>query len=122
MSNLIFGYINFKLYLRGLSTKQYLLCATSGEQFLRMGWVESKKEYLFGMPVFDINALSENQKNAFLQLYDRVCELRFKVLPQEFAGPSTRKTIDEEICRILGLKLRLEALYQLLSKEPILTG
>jgi len=87
-----------------------------------MGWVESKKEYLFGMPVFDINALSENQKNAFLQLYDRVCELRFKVLPQEFAGPSTRKTIDEEICRILGLKLRLEALYQLLSKEPILTG
>jgi hypothetical protein len=85
-------------------------------------WVKFKKEYLLEMPVLDINALNEDQKNAFLQLYDKVRDLRFRALPQEFADPSARKVIDGEISRILGLKLRLEALYELLSKEPMLRG
>jgi len=85
-------------------------------------WVDFKKEYLSEIPVLDINALNEDQKNAFLQLYDRVRDLKFRPLPQEFANPSARKTIDEELCEILGLKLKLEALYDSLSREPMLTG
>ncbi|MEM2294426.1 MAG: hypothetical protein QXX41_14235 [Nitrososphaerota archaeon] len=47
--------------------------------------------------------------------------MRFMSLPQEFAQPSTRKIIDEEICKVLGLDIKLDALYEMLPKEPMLT-
>jgi hypothetical protein len=103
------------------STLGFLLLSSMAE-VTHGPWVKFKKEYLLEMPVLDINALNDDQKNAFLQLYDNVRDLRFRALPQEFADPSARKVIDGEISRILGLKLRLEALYELLSKEPMLTG
>jgi hypothetical protein len=84
--------------------------------------VKFKKEHLSEMPVLDVNALEGDKRSALLRLYEKTCKLRFKALPQEFAEPSARRVIDEEIGRILGLKLRLEALYELLSKEPMLTG
>jgi hypothetical protein len=72
--------------------------------------------------------LERHQKEAFLQLYDKrvngrkICELRFKALPEEFAQPDARKIIDEEICNILGLRVNLDTLYKMLSTEPMLTG
>jgi len=103
------------------STLGFLLLSSIAE-VTRGPWVKFKKEYLLELPVLDINVLNEDQKNAFLQLYNNVCNLKFKALPEEFANPSTRKIIDENICKILGLNLRLNTLYELLSKEPMLTG
>ena len=91
-------------------------------------WIDLKKKYLENMPVLHINKLKKHQKTALLQLYDRyvdrkrICELCFKSLPQEFVQPEARKTIDKEICDILGLKLELDTLYKMLSTEPMLTG
>jgi hypothetical protein len=104
------------------------LSLSSIAEVTRGPWVKFKKEHLWEMPVLDINTLEEDKKNALLQLYDKqldskkICELRFKALPQEFAEPSARKIIDEEICKILGLELKLDTLYKMLSKEPMLTG
>jgi hypothetical protein len=103
------------------STLGFLLLSSIAE-VTRGPWIKFKKEYLLELPVLDINVLNEDQKNAFLQLYNNVCNLKFKALPEEFANPSTRKIIDENICKILGLDLRLNTVYELLSKEPMLTG
>jgi len=109
------------------STLGFLLLSSIAE-VTRGPWVKFKKEHLWEMPVLDINTLEEDKKNALLQLYNKqldskkTCELKFKALPQEFAEPSARKIIDEEICKILGLELKLETLYKMLSKEPMLTG
>jgi type I restriction-modification system DNA methylase subunit len=109
------------------STFGFLLLSSIAE-VTQGPWVKFKKEHLWEMPVLDINTLGEDEKNALLQLYDKqlngkkICELKFKALPQEFADPSARKIIDEEICKILGLKLKLDTLYKMLSEEPMLTG
>jgi hypothetical protein len=103
------------------STLGFLLLSSIAE-VTRGPWVKFKKEHLSEMPVLDVNALEEDKRNALLRLYEKACTLRFKALPQEFAEPSARRVIDGEIGRILGLKLRLEALYEMLSKEPMLTG
>lgn len=80
------------------------------------------------MPILNVGKLRRKVKDALLELYDKslngkkVSESLLKSLPEEFANPSTRKVIDEEICKSLGLDLKLDALYKLLSKEPMLTG
>jgi hypothetical protein len=109
------------------STFGFLLLLSIAE-VTRGPWVDFKKEYLWEMPVLDVNKLGQKEKSALLELYNKqldgkkISELRFKALPQEFAEPSARKIIDEEICKILGLELKLETLYKMLSKEPMLTG
>ena len=91
-------------------------------------WVKFKKRYLWEMPILDVDKLGQKRKHSILNLYDKLVdgkklsELKFKALPQEFAEPSTRRVIDEEICAILGLDVKLDALYEMLSKEPMLTG
>ncbi len=109
------------------STFGFLLLSSIAE-VTRGPWVKFKKDHLWNMPVLDINKLKKKTKDSLLNLYDKnvdgkkLSELKFKALPQEFADPSTRKIIDEEICRILGLKIKLDSLYEMLSKEPMLTG
>ncbi|MFN3621344.1 MAG: hypothetical protein ACK4TI_00460, partial [Nitrososphaerales archaeon] len=109
------------------STFGFLLLSSIAE-VTRGPWVEFKKEHLWEMPVLDVNKLGEKKKNALLQLYDKsvndkkVSELIFKSLPQEFAEPSARKIVDEELSKILGLELKMDTLYKMLSKEPMLTG
>ena len=109
------------------STFGFMLLSSIAE-VTRGPWVKFKKEHLWEMPVLDVNKLGENTRNPLLQLYNKnidgkkIGELRFKALPQEFAEPSARKIIDEEICKILGLELKLDTLYKMLSKEPMLTG
>jgi len=103
------------------STLGFLLLSSIAE-VTRGPWIKFKKEYLLELPVLDINTLHEDQINSLLQLYNNVCNLKFKALPEEFANPFVKKIIDEEICKILGLKLKLQTLYELLSKEPMLLG
>lgn len=85
-------------------------------------WVQFKKEYLWEMPVLNVERLSCETKTNFLNSYERIKESELKALSKEFANPSTRKAIDDEICKNLGLELKLDSLYELLSKEPMLTG
>jgi hypothetical protein len=109
------------------STFGFLLLSSIAE-VTQGPWVDFKKRYLSDLPVLDVNKLKRHQKEAFLQLYDKrvngrkICELRFKALPEEFAQADARKIIDEEICNILGLRLNLDTLYKMLSTEPMLTG
>jgi type I restriction-modification system DNA methylase subunit len=99
-----------------------LLLLLSTAEVTQGPWVKFKKEYLSKMPVLDVSALKENKRKALLQLYDEVCKLEFKSLPQEFKDPHARKVIDEKIFEILGLKAELKGLYEMLSMEPMITG
>jgi len=109
------------------STFGFLLLSSIAE-VTRGPWVDFKKEHLWEMPILNIGKLRHKTKDALLELYDKslnskkVCESKLKSLPEEFASPSTRKVIDEEICKSLNLDLKLATLYKLLSKEPMLTG
>lgn len=99
-----------------------ILLLLSIAEVTRGPWVDFKKDYLWEIPVLDLNVISQKAKQDLLKLYDDVKQRKFKPLPQEFADPLTRKIIDEEICSILGLKFDLKALYEMLSREPMLTG
>lgn len=109
------------------STFGFLLLSSIAE-VTRGPWVKFKKEHLWEMPILNVVKLRRKVKDALLELYDKslngkkVSKSELKSLPEEFANPSTRKVIDEEICKSLGLDLRLDILYKLLSKEPMLTG
>jgi len=109
------------------STFGFLLLSSIAE-VTQGPWVEFKKEHLWEMPILNVDKLRHKVKDALLELYDKslngkkLNESELKALPDEFANPFTRKVIDEELCRILGLELNLDALYKLLSKEPMLTG
>jgi hypothetical protein len=90
--------------------------------------VKFKKEYLWEMPILDVRKLSRKTKTSLLELYEerldgkKLSESEFKTLPEEFSNPLTRKVLDDRICEKLGLELKLDSLYKLLSKEPMLTG
>lgn len=109
------------------STFGFLLLSSIAE-VTQGPWVKFKKEHLWELPVLDIHKLGRKKRDALLDLYDKdfdgkkINKLKFKPLPKEFAEPSTRKIIDEEICNILGLELKLDTLYKMLSKESMLTG
>ena len=109
-----------------LSTFGFL--SLSIAEVTRGPWVKFKKDYPWEMLVLYINGLGQNVRRELLNLYDKrvngkkINEMEFKSLPQEFAQPSTRKIIDEEICRTLGLEVELDTLYEMLSNEPMLTG
>jgi hypothetical protein len=105
-----------------------LLLLLSMAVVTRGPWVDFKKEYLQEMPVLNIQRLGSKAKVAFLELFQKqagakmICELKFNAIPEEFANLHARKVIDDEICKILGLNFKLDALYMLLSKEPMLTS
>ncbi|MBT0160397.1 hypothetical protein G4O51_10485 [Candidatus Bathyarchaeota archaeon A05DMB-2] len=105
-----------------------LLLLLSTAEVTQGPWVDFKKESLQEMPVLDIRKPSRKTKTNLLELYEerldgkRLSESKLKALPEEFANPFTRKAIDDGICEKLGLEIKLDALYKLLSKEPMLTG
>jgi len=105
-----------------------LILLLSIAEVTRGPWVKFKKEHLWKMPILNVGRLGRKTKTGLLDLYDmtvdgkKISESRLKALPEEFADPITRKAIDDEICKHLGLKLNLDTLYKLLSKEPMLTG
>ena len=85
-------------------------------------WVEFKKGYLQELPILNISKLNHTAKTEMIKLYEKICSMKFKPLPLEFAKPQVRKMIDEELCKILGIDANLDTLYMLLSKEPMMTG
>jgi len=111
-----------------LNSTMGLLLLLSIAEVTQGPWVKFKKEHLWEMPIIDVDRIGRKAKAGLLSLYDkevhgtRICESPLKALPREFADPLVRKEIDEEICRILGLDLKLDTLYKLLAKEPMITG
>ncbi len=82
----------------------------------------SKKEPLWEMPILDVKKRNNKTRDALLSLYDKVCESELKSLPEEFANPSVRRSIDEGFNEALGLKIKLDSMYELLSIEPMVRG
>ncbi|MEM3390459.1 MAG: hypothetical protein QXO75_04600 [Nitrososphaerota archaeon] len=99
-----------------------LILLTSIAEITRGPWVKFKKEHLSNMPVLNVRKLNNNARDALLRLYDQVCNLKFQALPEEFRKPTTRRVIDERLCQVLGLKADFQFLYEMLSKEPMITG
>jgi hypothetical protein len=105
-----------------------LLLLVSIAEVTQGPWVDFKKEYLREMLVIDVNRIGKRAKAGLLSLYDKevhgkkISESPLKALPEEFANPFVRKEIDDEICKTLGLDLKLDTLYKLLAKEPMITG
>jgi hypothetical protein len=105
-----------------------LLLLLSTAEVTQGPWVKFKKKHLWEMPILDVDRIGRKAKATLLSLYDKevdgkkVSESKLKALPEEFANPLTRRVIDEEINDSLGKELKLDILYKLLSKEPMLTG
>jgi hypothetical protein len=118
---------NAKMLAVWLNSTFGLLLLLSIAEVTRGPWVKFKKEHLWEMPILDV-AKSHKIRSALLNLYEKkignkkISESELKALPDEFAKPVIRREIDEEICKILGIELKLDALYKLLSKEPMITG
>jgi len=105
-----------------------LLLLLSNVVVTRGPWVDIKKEHLQAMPILNVKKLSEKSRKALLDLYDqtigdkKIYESELKALPEEFSDPQTRILIDAGVSKALGLKLKLDDLYELLSTEPMITG
>ena len=105
-----------------------VLLLLSIAEVTRGPWVKFKKEHLWEMPIIDVNRIGKKTKTSLFSLYNRevhgkkISESPLKALPEEFANPFVRKEIDDEICKTLGLDLKLDTLYKLLAKEPMITG
>ncbi|MBO3842811.1 MAG: hypothetical protein FGF48_10435, partial [Candidatus Brockarchaeota archaeon] len=101
------------------STFGFLLLMSMAE-VTRGPWVKFKKEHLQEMPILDIRKLNSKVREHLLKLYDKICESEFKPLPEEFANPNARRTIDEGFNEALGLKFKMDPLYDSLSSEPMI--
>lgn len=117
-----------KILVFWLNSTFGLLLLLSIAEVTQGPWVKFKKEHLWEMPIIDVNRIGRKAKTCLLSLYNRelhgrkISESNLKALPKEFANPLVRKEIDEEICKTLGLDLKLDTLYKLLAKEPMITG
>ncbi len=109
------------------STYGFLLLLSAAE-VTRGPWIEFKKgdraekTGLWGLPVIDLNKLSEEQKRNLLNLYESVADRSFLPFPQEFSDPQVRKEIDEGMKRILGIEVDLSDIYEMLCRDPMITG
>jgi hypothetical protein len=105
-----------------------LILFLSIAEVTRGPWVDFKKEHLRELPILNIARISRKARASLAKLYDKkvgrkkISEHTLKALPEEFAHPHARRIIDEEIMNGLGKHLKLDVLYKLLSKEPMLTG
>lgn len=91
-------------------------------------WIEFKKgdkeenTGLWGLPVINLQKLSEKQRQKFVDLYNKVQNKTLKPFPEEFSNPKVKKEIDDGICEILGIKIDLSDVYEMLSRDPMITG
>jgi len=100
-----------------------ILLLLSIAEVTRGPWIDFKKDLLLDMPILNTNTLKNKDKEYILNLFDKqIRNLEIKPLPEEFANPDARRVIDEAISEALGLKIRLDTLYRLLSNEPMLKG
>ena len=91
-------------------------------------WIEFKKgdkkkgSGLWGLPVINLQKLSEEQRKGLIDLYNEVSDKTLKPLPKEFSEPEVRREIDESINEIIGIKADLSDIYEMLSRDPMITG
>ncbi len=108
------------------STYGFLLLLSVAE-VTRGPWIEFKKGErgetgLWGLPVIDVSKLSEEQKQELRDLYGRVSDESLKPFPEEYRIPGVKKEIDDGINRILGIKVDLSDIYEMLCRDPMITG
>ena len=79
----------------------------------RMG-VDSLRKTL---PVLDVRQINDEQLNKFDTLFDRTCRMNLN----QFNNPTSdliRKQIDNEVMRILNIRVDLNKLYRWIEDEP----
>jgi hypothetical protein len=105
-----------------------LLLLLSVAEVTRGPWIEFKKgdkeenSGLWGLPVINLQKLSKKQKQEFIDLYNKITNETLKPFPEEFANPKVKKEIDNTINEILGIKIDLSDVYDMLSRDPMITG
>lgn len=105
-----------------------LLLLLSVAEVTRGPWIEFKKgdkeenSGLWGLPVINLQKLSKKQKQEFVDLYNKITNETHKPFPEEFANPKVKKEIDNSINEILGIKIDLSDVYDMLSRDPMITG
>lgn len=105
-----------------------LLLLLSASEVTRGPWIEFKKgdkeddSGLWGLPVINLRKLREKQKQAFLDLYDEMANKTLKPFPEEFSNPREKRAIDNGISEILGIKIDLTDVYEMLSRDPMITS
>ena len=99
-----------------------LLLLLSIAEVTEGAWVGFKKEHLWNLPVVDIQRLDNQQKQALLELYNKVSDEEFKPLPEEFAEPEVRKVLDDSFSRVLNIEIKFDEIYNLLSQDPMITS
>jgi type I restriction-modification system DNA methylase subunit len=110
------------------STFGLLLLLSSAAEVTRGPWIEFKKgdkeenTGLWGLPVINLHKLREKQKQAFLDLYGKIANKTLEPFPEEFSNPKTKKEIDDGINEILGIKADFLDIYEMLSRDSMITG
>ncbi|MGD2249330.1 MAG: N-6 DNA methylase [Candidatus Methanofastidiosia archaeon] len=109
------------------STYGFLLLLSAAE-VTRGPWIEFKKgnkkenSGLWGVPVLDLNKMSAQQKKELLKLYDQVSLQVIKSFPEEYSNPGIKKQIDDKLNEILGIKVDLSDIYEMISRDPMIRG
>jgi hypothetical protein len=117
-----------KILALWLNSTLGLLLLLSVAEVTRGPWIEFKKgdkeekSGLWGLPVVNLRKLSKKQKEALIDLYNKVANKTLKPFPEEFSDPKIKKEIDNGINEILGIKTDLSDVYEMLSRDPMITG
>ena len=85
------------------------------------GWVALKKAELQALPVLDVRALGEEQREGLAALFDAMAGEEFERLPAMAQCPA-RAALDAGVARILGPPDGLGALRRLLASEPVVSN
>jgi len=117
-----------KILVLWLNSTLGLLLLLSVAEVTRGPWIEFKKgdrgekSGLWGLPVINLHKLSGEQKQELIRVYDKVSDKAIKPFPEEFSNPEVRKEIDKSINGILGIEADLSDVYEMLSRDPMITG
>ncbi len=97
-----------------------LLSLLATRNTTRGPWVALKKADLAEMPILDVRQLTQEQLNAFNDLFDEMADYEFLRLP-EMADDPARAALDDGVSEILGLP-DLAPLRRLLASEPVVSN
>jgi type I restriction-modification system DNA methylase subunit len=111
-----------KIFALWVNSTYGALALLSMGEVTRGPWIKFKKTPLWKLPVLDIKKLNEKQIKDLMDLYSRIHNSELKPLPKELKKPKVRREIDNTFNKILGLDVKLDTLYNLLSEDPTITG
>ena len=103
-----------------LNSSLGLLSLLATRNTTRGPWVKLKKADLAEMPILDVRQLSQDQLDAFNNLFEQLAEHHFLPLP-EMAEDPTRAALDDGLANILNLP-NLSPLRRLLASEPVISN